>query len=135
MILLGSWAVFVDTYFGDPMCNTLNSLFLVPVRIRRGLRSRMPSTLLGAIVECFVAAPDHLSAIKAAVSKLQEDGDLFEDLVGGQVHQLDTAHWEGYLARRYPELADQLPDQPDATQFLKMGGVFLGPFVAWDREV
>ena len=116
------------------MSNTLNSLYLVPVRIRRGSRSRMPPNLLGAIVECFVAAPDHLSAVKAAMARIQEDGDLFEDLVGGQVHQLDPARCESYLARKYPELADQLPPQPDMTIFMESGGVFFGPFSGWDRE-
>src|SRR5438477_80577 len=98
-----------------------NSLFLVPVKVRRGPSSRMPPHLQGAVVDCFVAAPDHLSAIKLAVAKLQAQGDIFEDLVDGQVHQLDPATWPGYLARKWPELADELPVQPDATQFLKSG--------------
>jgi hypothetical protein len=50
------------------------------------------------------------------------------------MHQLDPAAWTGYLDRKYPELAGQLPAQPVVTEFLKSGGVFFGPFACWDRE-
>lgn len=116
------------------MNSATNSLFLVPIRLRRGSRSRMPPHLVGAMVDCFVSAPDHLTAVRMAAARVQQDGDIFEDLVGGQVHQLDPATWPSCLARKYLELADQLPPQPDVTEFLTSCGVFFGPFAAWELE-
>jgi hypothetical protein len=94
----------------------------------------MPPKTIGAIVECFVAAPDHLSAVKLAATKIGENGDYFEDLFDGKVHQWDPATWPGHFVRRHPELAARLPPQPEVTQFLKTGGVFLGPYLCFERE-
>jgi hypothetical protein len=94
----------------------------------------MPPHLIGALVDCFVAAPDHLTAVKVAVAALRADGHIFEELVDGKVHQLDPVSWPGYLERLWPDLAGQLPAQPDVADFLKLGGVFFGPFLGWERE-
>jgi hypothetical protein len=94
----------------------------------------MPRSHVGAIVECFVAAPDHLTAIKIAAAKVVENGDCFEDIFDGKVHQWDPATLSGYFARKYPELAQHLPPEPEVGEFLKTGGVFFGPYLGFKRE-
>jgi len=111
-----------------------NHLFIAPLRISVGRGSNAPAELVGAYVECFVGAPDYMSALRLAVEAVRSAGHTFEDLVGGQVHQLDPASWPGYLARKWPALADQLPAQPDLAFFIDRGGVFFGPFLAWESE-
>lgn len=111
-----------------------NALFLVSAKIRRGSSCEMPAHLVGALVDCFVAAPDHLSALRAAVEAIRTEGYVFEELVDGKVIQLDPALWPGLLERQYPDLVERLPAQPDAADFLMTGGVFFGPFLGWERE-
>jgi hypothetical protein len=107
---------------------------MAPLKIRVGRTADAPTELSGAFVECFVGAPDHMAALRVAVSSVQAAGHTFEGVVGEQVHQLDPAAWPGYLARQYPEFADQLPVQPNVEFFLDRGGVFFGPFIAWESE-
>jgi hypothetical protein len=111
-----------------------NYLFMAPLKVGVGRRSNAPPDLVGAYVECFVGAPDYMAALRLAVLAVQEAGHTFEDLVGGKVHQLDPESWPGYLARKYPQFADQLPAQPQVAFFVDRGGVFFGPFVAWESE-
>jgi len=111
-----------------------NHLFIAPLKIGVGRTSNAPSELVGAYVECFVGAPDFMAALRRAVSAVQSAGHSFEDLVGGKVLELDPGAWPGYLARKWPELVDQLPAQPDIEFFIDRGGVFFGPFLAWESE-
>lgn len=110
------------------------SLFIVPAKIRRGPNCPMPAHLLGAVVPCFVAASDHLSAVKLAVGRLQADGYLLEDVVGGQVQQLDPSSWARYVEATWPEFQGRMPSQAEVFNLLNTGGVFFGPFAGWDQE-
>ena len=73
---------------------TENALFLCPVRVRPAPGAQLPENWLGAAVFCFVAAPDHLSALRMAADELAKRGWLFKDLEDGQVHQQDPFMWD-----------------------------------------
>lgn len=111
-----------------------NCFFVVPVQVRLGPDCDMPSHLKGASVHCFVAAPDYLSALKLAVKQLTGRGYIFEDVVGGNVHQLDPLQWDAYVKSTWPELPDYFPPQDDIQRFISAGGVFFGPFAAWEQD-
>ena len=111
-----------------------NSLFSVSIKVRRGPGCDMPTHLVGAYVDCFVAAPDHLSAIKVAAAKLSAKGFIFEDIVGGKIDQIDIDRAHVYIASKWPEMLAQLPSQREVTQLVTTGGVLFGPFAAWERE-
>ena len=111
-----------------------NSLFIVPVQVRRGPNCEMPQHLIGACVACFVAASDYISALKLAVERLKERGFIFEDVTGGKVMQLEPEGWDDYVERTWPEFPGYFPPQADMSVFLSAGGVFFGPFVAFERE-
>jgi hypothetical protein len=94
----------------------------------------MPPHLAGALVQCFVAAPDFMSALRLAVARLSEDGCSFESLEGGQVHQMAPSEWDEYVASTWPEIPNHFPPQVDVVRLVQAGGVFLGPFLAWETE-
>jgi hypothetical protein len=112
-----------------------NSLFRCSVKVRPGPGCNMPPHLRGAYVDCFVAAPEHLNALRLAVEKLSGQGFVFEDLVDGNVHQLDPIKWDEYVSSSWPEFPDHFPPQADMTRFVRAGGVFFGPFCGWESEV
>ena len=105
-----------------------NSLFLCPVSVRAGPGCENPGNWDDASVFCYVAAPDHLAALRIAVEKLKGKGWLFEDLLGGTVHQLDANQWAEYVASTWPELPGYFPSQQEVMTLLESGGVFFGPF-------
>jgi len=111
-----------------------NSLFTFAAKVRRGERCPMPANLAGAIVPCFAAAPDHLAAVRLAVGKLQSEGYIFEDLEGGEVHQLDPAGWTRYVQSTWPEAQDRLPSHAQVATLLTSGGAFFGPFLGWETD-
>ena len=88
----------------------------------------------GAYVDCFVAAPEHLGALRLAVEKLKGQGYMFEDLLDGRVHQLDPVKWDEYVASAWPELSNYFPTQVDILRFVQVGGVFFGPFCGWESD-
>ena len=94
----------------------------------------MPANLRGAYVDCFIAAPEHLAGLRLAVEQLRGQGYEFEDLVDGQVHQLEPLKWDWYVSSTWPELPDYFPQQADMLRFVKAGGVFFGPFCGWESD-
>jgi hypothetical protein len=66
-----------------------SQFFEIPVKVSRGTNRAMPEHLNGAVVCCYAAAADHQTALIRAVTKLKEEGFVFEDLVGGKIIQLD----------------------------------------------
>lgn len=105
-----------------------NSLFLCPVSVRAGASCDNPGNWDTAYVFCYVAAPDHLAALRIAVENLKAKGWLFEDLFGGSVHQIDAHQWAEYVATTWPELPGHFPSQQKVMMLLESGGVFFGPF-------
>jgi hypothetical protein len=94
----------------------------------------MPPHLRGAIVDCFVAASDHLKALELAVEEASKRGLVFEDLMDGQVQQLDPLKWDEYVVSTWPDLADHFPRQVQILQLVQAGGAFFGPFFGWETE-
>lgn len=94
----------------------------------------MPAHLVGAIVDCYAAAPDFESALRLSVQQLVVDGYIFDDIEDGQVHHLAPDQWDAYIAETWPESRDCFPPQSDMPRFVAAGGVFFGPFVAWETE-
>src|SRR5262249_5255768 len=105
-----------------------NRLFLCPVSVRPGPSCENPSNWDNASVFCYVAAPDHLLALRIAVETLKAKGWFFEDLVGGKVNQLDAHQWAEYVASTWSELPGHFPTQQEVMMLLESGGVFFGPF-------
>lgn len=94
----------------------------------------MPANLVGAYVDCFAAAPDYESALRLAVQKLSSEGHVFDDIEGGKVDQLDPDKWDDHIAATWPDHRDYFPRQTDIASFIAAGGVFFGPFIAWETE-
>ena len=111
-----------------------NSLFHFWAKVRPGPGCDMPPHLRGAYVDCFVAAPEHLGALRLAVEKLSGQGYVFEDLCDGKVHQLDPLKWDEYVSASWSELPEYFPSQADMMRFVQAGGVFFGPFCGWESE-
>jgi hypothetical protein len=111
-----------------------NALFQAHVRVRRGPHCGVPPHLIGAIVGCYISAPDHLSALKLAVTELAARGLIFEDLVDGKVIQLDPLQWDSYVRITWPEFIDHFMTQAEIPRFIRDGGVVFSPFAAWERE-
>jgi len=60
---------------------------------------------------------------------------VFEELLDGQVHQLDPLKWDEYVASAWPELPNYFPPQEEMLRFVGAGGgVFYGPFHSWQSE-
>ena len=114
--------------------STVNGLFRCPLKVRPGPGYEGPANWRGAYVECFVAAPDHLTALKLAASKLAERGWLFEDLFDGTVQQLDPNKWNEHVTVSWPELLEHLPAQAEILRLVNAGGVFFGPFCGWESD-
>ena len=111
-----------------------NCLFRFTAKVRPGPGCDMPPHLRGAYVDCFVAHPEHLGALRLAVDELSSQGYVFEDLIDGKVHQLDPLKWDEYVSASWPELPNYFPPQADMQRFVKAGGVFFGPFCGWESE-
>ena len=111
-----------------------NRLYRCPVRVRPGPNCEGPRNWIGACVDCYVGASDHLTAVKLAAKKLAEEGWLFEDLPEGKVHQLDPLKWQESVSSMRPEIYDRYPSQADVLKLVESGGVFFGPFCGWESE-
>jgi hypothetical protein len=86
----------------------------------------------GAVVNCYVAASDHTDALRLAIKKLAEQGYIFDDVLGGQVHQLNSSEWDEHITSTFPELSGHFPAQSDMDGVLNSGGVIFGPFCGWE---
>ncbi len=94
----------------------------------------MLSHFAGAIVVCYMAAPDYQEGLRQAVAKLKSKGFLFEDLMDGKVQQLDPSQWDQHIASTWPELVGHFPPQTDLARFIENGGVFFGPFCGYESQ-
>lgn len=111
-----------------------NHLFFVPAMVRAGLGRELPPDCQGALVSCYVAAPDHLEAVQLSVDKLNAEGYVFEDLMNDQVHEIDALRWDEHVAMVWTDHDHRFPSQAEMLRFLKAGGVFFGPVCGWDAE-
>lgn len=110
----------------------MNYLFECGIKVRRGQECEMPSHLIGAIVVCYMAAPDYQEGLHQAVAKLKSKGCVFEDVMDGKVTQLDPSQWDQHIASTWPELVNQFPSQTDMPRFIEAGGVLFGPFCGFE---
>ena len=85
-------------------------------------------------MQCFIAAPDHLEALRRATRKLLAEGMAFEELIEGKVRQLDPIRWDEFISSSWPGFSNLFPAQRDMPRFIAAGGVFWGPVVAWRPE-
>jgi len=122
-----------------------HQLFELMLRVRPGPGCEMPAHLVGADVPCYVAAPDHLAALRLAVEALKKHRYIFQDLVGEKVRQLDPTKWDDHIVSMWEDLSEKFPDQseellmhfPDRegiNRLLQTGGVFFGPFCCWEKQ-
>lgn len=116
------------------MKTPLNHLFEIPVRVRRGPSCSMPKNLVGAYVSCYASARNHLEATRKAVLQLARDGYIFEEIMGGKVHELDPVKWNTYIENTWSECKDNFPKPEEIPQIIATGAVFFGPFVGYERE-
>ena len=113
----------------------MNNLFHCTVKVRRGTGSGMPAAWLGAYVDCYVAAPDHLSAVRLAAEALGKQGNIFEDILNQKVHQMDPVGWDQYVVSSWTDMPKgYFPRQSEVLGLLESGGAFFGPFMGWESE-
>lgn len=108
-----------------------NSLYEVPVRVLNREGCDLPSEFAGAVIACYVAASDPLSAVKRAKLAVEKLNYVFDGLVSDQVRELDIFNWKDYARRAWPEAAHQLPRQDELPGLVERGVVFLGPVVGF----
>lgn len=108
-----------------------NFLYEVPVRVLNREGCGLPSEFAGAVIACYVAAPDHLSAVKRAKLGVEKLNYAFDDLASDQVRELNVNKWDDYVRQVWPEDADQLPTQDELPELIGRGVVFLGPAVGF----
>ena len=111
-----------------------NHLFLALAGVRPGVGGGLPSDWSGAVISCYIAAPDHLAAAELAVGKINAEGYIFEDFVNEEIHEIDADCWNEHIAMVWPENPHPFPSQAEMRRFLRTGGVFFGPVCAWDPE-
>jgi hypothetical protein len=109
-----------------------NHFFEIPVKIGRGSSRTMPEHLIGAFVSCYAAAPDHETALRRTVAKLKDDGFIFEDLVGGKIHQLDPKNWRQHVEASWKEFSHHMPSQEEVLAGITEGRIFYGPFCSYE---
>jgi hypothetical protein len=109
-----------------------NLFFEIPVKVGRGANSTMPERLKGAYVCCYSAAPDFETAVRKAVTKLKEEGLIFEDIPDQKVRQLDPKKWREYVDGSWSEFAAHFPTQEQVLAGVPEGRVFFGPFCGYE---
>jgi len=108
-----------------------NSLFEVPVKVLNREGCGLPSEFAGAIVVCYAAAEDALSAVKRAKIAVEALKYGFDDLARPTVRELDLGQWEAYVQNAWPEDAETLPTQDELPELVERGIVFLSPAVGF----
>jgi hypothetical protein len=108
-----------------------NCLYEVPVRVLNRTGCGLPIEFSGAVIACYVAAPDPLLAVKRAKLAVEKFNYAFDDLVSNQVRELDISKWDDYVRQTWPEATDELPQQNELPGLVGRGVVFLGPAVAF----
>ena len=93
----------------------------------------MPPNLIGAFVICYAPADNHLDALKDSVSKLTDEGYMFEDM-HGEIRELDPSRWRDYVASTWNELADHFPTQDELLRRVEAGEIFYGPFCGYETK-
>ena len=93
----------------------------------------MPPNLIGALVVCYATGKDHLTALRDAVSKLKDDGYLFQDM-HGQIRELDPSRWRDYVAGQWSEFSTHFPTQEELLRRVETGEIFYGPFCSYETE-
>ncbi len=83
-------------------------------------------------MDCYVAAPNYEAALRLAVEKLAAQGYVFDDVLGGQVHQLDPSKWDEFILHRWQEFSDHFPPQSEMEKFMAENAVIFGPFCGWE---
>ena len=108
-----------------------NFLYDVPVRVLNREGCDLPSEFAGAVMSCYVAAPDYLQAVRRAKLAVEKLGYTFDDLASDRVVELNVLTWEDYVQRVWPEAIDQLPQQDELPSLVERGVVFLGPAIGF----
>ena len=111
---------------------TRNQFFEIPVKISRGSNEAMPEHLVGAFVSCYAAAPDHETALRRTLLKLKEEGFVFEELVGGNVRQLDPKKWRQHVDASWKEWSHHMPTEEEVLAGVNAGRIFYGPFCSYE---
>ena len=111
-----------------------NHLYQASVKVRRGPDCPMPAQLIGAFITCYTAATTHQDALQIAVEKLTANGYIFEDLVDGQIQEIDSSRWDEHVVATWPEFPNYFPHQADMVRFIQAGGVFFAPVCGWESE-
>jgi len=107
-----------------------NQLYEFTVKAMRGAECELPEGALGAYIPCYVFALDYQTALKKGATTLKDMGYLF-DSVQGKVREIPPASWSSYVAKVWPDFADQLPSTDELPLLMKKGAIFFGPFITF----
>jgi hypothetical protein len=99
----------------------VNTLYLLPLKVLQAAR-HLPNPGEMPWIDCFVAAPDSITASSEAVHKICDGGYLIVDC--RKVQEIDPKSWSTFVASRYPGATDQLPSEAEIHALLETGGVF-----------
>lgn len=108
----------------------MNNLYEFTIKVLRGENAEMPDGVKGAYVVCCAAASDYQAALKKGVLAVTQMGYKFDDIKNG-VRDVPLGAWGDYLAKVWPEYADQLPSVSQLPELVKGGQVFFGPFAGF----
>ena len=108
-----------------------NNLYEIPLRVLNSEGCGLPEELAGAVVACYVSAPDFMAAVKRAKLTVESLGYKFDDLAGNSVREIPIEEWSSYIAVAWPEDVDCFPTQEELPDLIGKGVSFLGPLVGF----
>jgi hypothetical protein len=108
-----------------------NRPFHCPLKVRTTSARDFPPHLRCALVDCFVAAPDAIAALRIAVEDLSAQHFVFDEVRDNGVHQIDALEWDEYASLNQCAFKQLLPAQDEVVRFVEQErGIFYGPFCA-----
>jgi hypothetical protein len=110
-----------------------NSLFLVSVKIARGVNTDMPANFVGALVPVFVATANFEDAARSAVTKLAGQGYEFLDIQGA-ITELPPEKWADFVSMSFPDFTAHFPTQEAVMDGMEAGIIFFGPFLSHEKN-
>lgn len=107
-----------------------NALYEFTLKVSRGSGCDLADGLAGALVPSYVGAPDHETAMRAAVATITALHYTFED-IEGVAREIPIDAWDRYVAAVWPDFAGQLPSGEELPALVEAGAVFFGPFAGF----
>jgi len=108
-----------------------NQLFEFTVKVRRVDGCDLPDPMVGAYVNCYVAATEFQDAVRKGVAALTNRHYVFED-IRGDVREIPIESWSKYIAKAWPEFVEHFPLQEEIASLVEGSVVFFGPFCGFE---